>query len=205
MKRKRETFSSGIICFYFVLACLVFLMAGISAVQAENYSVALNILNTANSTGEIGIVEGTDVEVEFDVTDPVGELLKNDLIRLVRADTGCKVYEKQRGSLLNGSVSLRTKSNNDEDDHHTGGAGSTCSNIGPLRVQYVHNNTVIASAPAAAVQMVVYADSSEMLLLKRIIALEQAAPVPGPEGPMGPAGPQGPTGSQGPVLQGRKV
>jgi len=167
-----------------------------SHVHAQGYSVTLTVLNTASATGEISIVEGTDIEVEFAVSDPAGELSKNDLIRLVRADTGCKIYEKKRGSLLNGSVSLRTRSSDDDDDHS--GSGSACSNIGLLKVQYVHGNVAIASAPAAA-QMVVYADSSEMLLLARIVALEETDPVPGPQGPAGPQGPVGPQGIQGPA------
>jgi len=195
MRQKYDYIPLNIAVILFAATCLLISISGISHVHAQGYSVTLTVLNTASPTGEISIVEGTDIEVEFAVTDPVGELSKNDLIRLVRADTGCRIYEKKRGSLLNGSVSLRTKSSDDDDDHAE--SGSSCANIGPLKVQYVHNNAVHASAPATA-QMVVYADQSEMLLLQRIIDLEQTDPVPGPQGPIGPQGPQGIQGTQGP-------
>ena len=200
MEKKQKMFSPGGISSYFIAFCLSLLAMGIPSVQAQNYTVTLTVLNTAIPTGEIVVAEGTDVEVEFAVIDPAGELSKQDLIRLVRVDTGCQIHAKKRGSLLTGSVSLRTKAKDDDfdsGDAHKNGNGSACSNLGEVRAEYVHNDIVIASAPVST-KLTILADQSQILLLQRIIALEQTAPVPGPAGPQGPAGADGAVGPQGP-------
>jgi len=166
----------------FTIVCLVFLGMALSVVHAQAYSVSLTVLNTSNGTGEIAVVAGTDIEVEFNVEDPNNELSKDDGIRMVRIDNGLKLYEKKRGHNLSGTVSLKTEKSQSN---------------GNVKIEYIHNGSVIASCPSS---ILVVADQSELALLKRIVALEQTDPVPGPQGPQGDQGPMGPEGPQG--LQG---
>ena len=81
MKQKYKYIPLNRAAILFAAVCLIVMMSGMSHVFASSYSVTLTVLNTAGSTGEISIVEGTDVEVEFAINDPVGELSKNDVIR----------------------------------------------------------------------------------------------------------------------------
>ncbi len=161
MKIKRKVFLG----MYFIVVCLLLLGTG-KSVQA--YSVNLNILNIPGPYGEIAVVAGTDIEVEFTVDDPDLELSKDDILRLVRVDDGFIIREKKRGKLLNGSISLKTKKKKSD---------------GEVMVEYVHNDVIIASAPEN--RMIILADESELALLNRISALEAAVSVLGPSGPPG--------------------
>ena len=161
MKIKRKVFLG----MYFIVVCLFLLGTG-KSVQA--YSVHLNILNIPGPYGEIAVVAGTDIEVEFEVGDPASELSKDDILRLVRVDDGFIIHEKKRGKLLSGSISLKTSREQSD---------------GEVKVEYVHNDVIIASAPDN--RMIIVANESELALLNRISALEAAVSVLGPSGPPG--------------------
>ena len=80
-----------------VLSLFVF-AAWVALAQAQSYSVILTILNTTNElNGEIGVVSGDDIEVEFYITDENNELSKQDTLELVNVQDGTVVSEKKRG------------------------------------------------------------------------------------------------------------
>ena len=154
------------------------LSSNIILAQAEP-TVTLNILNVANQAGEIVIVRGNDVEVEFFVTDPAEELSKNDEIRLNRIADGIEVASKKRGESLIGTVSVPTTSENA---------------VAELAVEYVHDGVAVTSA-AQNVRVVddpYLVNLTEQIatvqvvnqeVVERIVALETTDPVPGPPGP----------------------
>ena len=182
MRQMQKKFFLGIPFIFFVVVSLFLLCTGTSYVQAQGYSVTLNILNTPQPTGEIAVVSGNNVQVEFIVIDPNGELSSEDRIRLTRVDNGYIIQEVKRGTLLQGVVTLNTDRSQAD---------------GAVKVQYIHNGVVLVSVPSAN-RMLILADDSELELLRRISALELTDPVPGPVGPAGPQGPQGPMGPAGP-------
>ena len=168
-----------------LVGCILLLFIGTMNAYAENYSVTLKILNAPNAAGEITLVSGDDIEVEFLVEDPNNELSKIDLIRLSRVEDGEWVSQKNRGKSLSGTVSLKTV---------------RWSSRTELVVEYIHNGSVVASAPDLATEkpVIVVADEASLVMLDRIAALEATDPVPGPQGEQGPPGPQGPQGPMGP-------
>jgi hypothetical protein len=204
MKQRKGCLSFYHVWFYPLIVCLVLLwMTSLDVLAEQEYSVSLTILNTVNETGEITVVRGTDIEVEFSVTDPNGKLSKDDKIRLVRLNDGRKIYKKKRGHNLSGSVSLKT---------------SKKYAVGEVVVEYVHEdkdadeNVVLARVPVVSRLLVLEDDfqiallgrltaleEANAVLLERLAALEETDPVPGPEGPQGSAGPVGPDGPQGPM------
>ncbi len=185
-----------------LLATILLMLLTANVWGTSNYSIGLNILNPANSFGQIVLVAGDTVDVEFSITDPNNELSQNDKIALVNSVTGQVVIDKKRGKNLSGSISFKTNSNNN--DH-----------IGTFVVQYISNGIALATIPAAAAQPVlIVADQVSQSINSRLCAVEQVVATggiqgsPGPQGPQGaegPMGPQGPkgdtgaTGSMGPV------
>ena len=191
--RQIEHTMRKMICLLGVVILFVFSI-NITFARAQS-SVTLNILNVANPAGDIVIVRGNDVEVEFFVTDPAGELSRNDEIRLTRISDGMVVASKKRGENITGTVSVPTNSDNA---------------VAELAVEYSHGSVVIASA-AQSVRVVndpYLVNLTEQIttvqiineeVVERIVALEVTDPVPGPQGPQGEPGPQGPQGIEGPI------
>ena len=64
--------------------------------------VSLIINNRQNAAGDILVVSGTGLEVEFIVKDPLVESRPQDIIQLRRRDNNEVVFEKRRGVLLQG-------------------------------------------------------------------------------------------------------
>lgn len=141
---------------------------GVTKVQAQGPTVALTILNPPNELGQIVLAQGDPVAVEYEITDPLGELSPFDIIRLVRIDNGQVVSLKKRGNSLIGRVLLRT---------WRGIA------LGELVVEYIHDHMVLVQAEPTVLVV-----SGQMIaeMLYRIAVLEETAQVPGPEGPQGP-------------------
>jgi len=162
------------------------LFASYSPANAQEFSVVLQILNN-QTNGDISVIVGEDIEVEFLVTDADSLSDKKDLIRLVRLSDGITVVQKYRGQSLSGSLTLPTTGND---------------SLGDMKVEYVHLETVMATAPRIGERLFVVADPTIVDLLERVALLEATDPIPGPEGPQGPPGPQGPAGengAQGPI------
>ena len=147
--------------------------------QAQDPTVILTILNSANKQGQIVLTQGDPIEVEYMVTDPNGELSHSDKIRLIRLDDGKVVSIKRRGKSLSGTVSLRTSRN---------------AALGELAVEYIHKHMVLGSADET---VLVVSDPIIVDILSRLAVLEETDQVPGPEGPQGPQGDPGPAGPQG--------
>ncbi len=66
---------------------LIFIICSFS--WAQTYSITLNILNTPNENGQVVVIAGADIEVEFIIItdDDDNELSSNDIIRLVKLST----------------------------------------------------------------------------------------------------------------------
>jgi len=88
---------------------------------AQSLSVELLVLNPENGSGAVEVVSGDSIEVQFRISDPLGETRQGDKIYIRRTDTGEVVKRKKRGALLEGTVSLDT---------------SKRAAIGPLVVEY---------------------------------------------------------------------
>jgi len=106
---------------YVIFSFLLFPLLAFS----QSYTVELSILNPPNENGQIVVIAGTDLEVEFLITDEYDELSKDDLIMLVKLETSEVISEKKRGNNLTGTLSLPTSSNQGKTD------------IGECVVQYV--------------------------------------------------------------------
>jgi hypothetical protein len=169
-----------------LLTALLLIVLSANVWGTSNYSISLNISNPANSFGQIVLVAGDVVDVEFSITDPNNELLQNDKIALVNSVTGQVVIDKKRGKNLSGSISFKTNSNNN--DH-----------IGTFVVQYISSGTVLATLPGSSAQpILIVADQVSQSIISRLCTIEQAVTAGGIQGPPGPQGPQGPMGPQGP-------
>lgn len=182
---------------------------------SQSYTITLNILNTPNENGQIVVIAGTDLEVEFIITDEYKELSSNDIIRLVKLSTNEILVEKKRGKNHTGSVSLKTN----------GSQGNT--DLGECVVEYVNNNTVMTSTPDLynSLPIVIVADEIAAEFIARLEAIENEiaqggidgmsaydlwleqgntgtltdflASLVGPQGEQGLTGPVGPQGEQG--------
>ena len=98
--------------FFKQLRYLVFLLFLIPYLAfSQSYTITLNILNTPNENEQVVVIAGTDLEVEFIITDDNKELSSNDIIRLVKLSTNEVLVEKKRGKSLTGSISLNTNVN----------------------------------------------------------------------------------------------
>ncbi|MCB1905897.1 MAG: hypothetical protein KDH15_00885 [Rhodocyclaceae bacterium] len=164
-----------------LLAALVALAIAQWSASAFAQAVGLTLLNPGTGTGQVEIVQGDIIEVQFEITDASGTD-KNDIIRIRQLADSRVVGSKKRGDFLSGTVSLDT--NNPD-------------TVGELAIEYVlKSNGVVVAAAASNVVVVVEPTTSE--ILSRISQLEATDPVPGPQGPAGPTGPQGPRGEPGP-------
>lgn len=127
---------------------------GVFPFQVQAATVSLNVLNTPNEAGDIVVVLGEDVEVEFTVVDPGGDLSKNDKIKLVRVDNGEKISSKKRGTSLTGTVSLKAKKN---------------QALTTLEVKYIHDDVAQATAPE---EVLVVANEGTLALSEQIAILQ---------------------------------
>ncbi|MCP4274484.1 MAG: collagen-like protein, partial [Gammaproteobacteria bacterium] len=160
-----------------------------TAYATDDYTIELEILNEANTSGEIIVINGDDIEIQFTVSDPSGELSKDDVIQIRDLYTDKILQKKKRGKLDSmgvGNISLKTKKgkqNNQGSSH--------------IIVEYQskhHDHTVLSTS---TMTVMVVADQIAVELLERVAALEAADPVPGPVGPAGADGAQGPAGADG--------
>ncbi len=87
--------------------------------------VSIKIKNRQNAAGDILVVAGTGVEVEFTIKDPFGESRPQDIIQLRRPGHNEVVLEKQRGALLQGVSFLKLE-------------GKDCPCKCGLIVEYLH-------------------------------------------------------------------
>ena len=170
--------------FWRALAIIAGAVFGPWSATAYAQTVTLTLLNPGTGAGQVQIVQGDIIEVQYEVTDAIGTGM-NDIIRIRQVDDGRVVGSKKRGDFLSGTVSLDTNNPN---------------TVGELAIEYVlkSDGTVAATAPTGVV-VVVEPTTSE--ILSRIAQLEATDPVPGPQGPAGPQGlpgPQGPPGEPGP-------
>lgn len=195
-----------------VLATSAGIMFGQAVHIAQAQSVALNVLN-APTNGQIVIVSGEVIEVEFIISDET-TLTSKDIIRLRRVDDGTVVTEKSRGKSLSGTISLATNNQ---------------AALGMLVVDYWNGSTVVARDPDVSTEqpILVLSDKAVLSLLGRVAVIEQTSLpqlasqissettarssadsdlqqqvntielTPGPQGVPGPAGPQGSTGATG--------
>lgn len=138
---------------YFLIVFCIFGLFLLS-IQSKAATVTLGVLNTPNEIGEIVIVKGDLIEVEFQVDDPNGELSKNDRIRLVRTDNNEVISKKKRGNSLAGNVSLKARSR---------------WALSSLRVEYVHADAIVAIAPE---EILVVGDDSTLALSEQIANLQ---------------------------------
>ncbi len=146
-------------------------------------TILLTVLNEANAFGDVVLVRGDHIEVEFVVEDRLSETRRDDTIRLVRVSDGAVVQEKKRGRMLSGTLNLSTRHK-----HRTGA----------LRVEFVAHSTGDVWASTSSPISVV-ADQAVLELTNRIgefeatvAALAAIRPIPGPPGPQGEQGPAGP-------------
>jgi len=129
---------------------------------SQNYNVSLTILNPQNESGQVVVVAGTAVEIEFQIIDEYNELSKNDLIRLIKIETGEMLSQKKRGNNFSGTISLPTN----------GSLGNT--DLGDCIVEYVHDGMTIVSAPNEnSLPIKIVADEVIADIVDRIEILEQ--------------------------------
>jgi len=152
-------------------------------------TVDLQILNATGASGEIIVVAGEDVEVSFDVTSDLIEVLhKKDTLELIDIADESVVSSKQRGNSTSGSVILTVP---------TGIVAAQ------FYVRYVRNDdgTEVARvshpADALSVPLVAIEETSLNDLTARVSALEATDPVPGPAGADGLPGADGADGLPG--------
>ena len=144
-------------------------------------TVTLTLLNPGTGAGQVQIVQGDIIEVQYEVSDATGTGM-NDIIRIRQVGDGRVVGSKKRGDFLSGTVSLDT--NNPD-------------TVGELAIEYV----LKSDGTVAATGVVVVVEPTTSEILSRIAQLEATDSVPGPQGPAGPQGlpgPQGPPGEPGP-------
>ena len=93
-----------------LLAALVALAIAQWSASAFAQAVGLTLLNPGTGTGQVEIVQGDIIEVQFEITDASGTD-KNDIIRIRQLADSRVVGSKKRGDFLSGTVSLdaRTK------------------------------------------------------------------------------------------------
>ncbi len=131
---------------------------------ASDYTIDLAILNEANTSGEIIVVNGDDIEIQFTITDPSGELSKDDRIQLRDLYTDKIIKKKKRGNLDSmgvGNVRFKTK-NGKHDNQGTN----------HLIVEYVKKYNPHTVLSTSAMTVTVVPDQATVELLGRVAALE---------------------------------
>ncbi|MBI4697679.1 MAG: hypothetical protein HY758_01850 [Nitrospirae bacterium] len=136
------------------LTTLLFILALITGSVNSVFAaplVLLKVLNVPNEFGDIIIVRGNNVEVEFTVSDPMFESSNEDIIRLVRIEDGIVATQMTRGKELSGSRSLGTQKTVGNDV------------LGKLQVQYLSKTT--KQVLATSLQTVFLVDNQSILEL----------------------------------------
>ena len=168
----------------FLLASLMFT----SSAYADPL-VDLQILNATGASGDIIVIAGEDIEVNFDVTlDTGGVLGKKDTLELVNVVDEMVASSKQRGNSTSGSVILTVP------------AGTIAAQF---YVRYISIDLATEVSRVShpddpgSVPLVAIEESSLVEITARVAALEATDPVPGPAGADGADGLDGAPGADG--------